>query len=151
MMQTRTGKDITAEAVMSSPVISVGQDQSLWDAWTLMSSCGVRHVVVTVRDRCVGVIDDRRLIAAWPQGPSPMRHTAVLRVLDERTACVLPDAPLSAIAGIMNTNQVDAVPVVDDTGKVLGLVTAVDLVRAVARWGVGSHLVEDCTAKPAAS
>jgi signal-transduction protein with cAMP-binding, CBS, and nucleotidyltransferase domain len=60
---------VTAETVMSSPVITVSAGQSLWDAWTAVSSCGVRHVVVTVRDRCVGVVDDRRLVAAWPQDP----------------------------------------------------------------------------------
>jgi CBS domain-containing protein len=144
MMQTRTGEDVvTAEAIMSSPVITVTQDQSLWDAWTLMSICGVRHVVVTVRDRCIGVIDDRRLISAWPQGPHPMQHTPARSVLDQHTACVLAGASLSTVADIMNTNQVDAVPVVDGTGKVLGLITAVDLLRAVARWGVDSHRADD--------
>jgi CBS domain-containing protein len=137
MIETRTGDlVVTAGAVMSSPVITVAQDHSLWDAWTLMSSCGVRHVVVTISNRCVGVIDDRRLVAAWTQGPSPMQHTSLRSVLDQRTACVLPDASLSTVAEIMNSNQVDAVPVVDKTGKVLGLITAVDVVRAVARWGV---------------
>jgi CBS domain-containing protein len=130
---------VTAATVMSSPVITVSASQSLWDAWTVMSSCGLRHVVVTVRDRCVGVIDDRRLIAPWPQGPGHMQHTSVRSTLDQRTACVLPDAPLSGVAEIMNTNQVDAVPVVDETGKLLGLVTAVDVIRAVARWGIDAH------------
>jgi CBS domain-containing protein len=105
---------VTAETVMSSPVITVSAGQSLWDAWTAMSSCGVRHVVVTVRERCVGVIDNRRLVAAWQQGPGHMQHTSVRSTLDHRTACVLPDAPLSGVAAIMNTNQVDAVPVVND-------------------------------------
>lgn len=143
MTGSRAGDVLRADAIMSSPVITVAQDQSLWDAWTRMSGSGVRHVVVTDRDRCVGVIDDRRLVAAWPQGPSSMRHNAVRSALDERTACVLPDASLSTVAAIMNANLVDAVPVVDGTGKVLGLVTAVDLVRAVARWGVDAHPIDE--------
>jgi CBS domain-containing protein len=141
LMSTRPADDniVTAGRVMSSPVITVGAGQSLWDAWTVMSSCSVRHVVVTVRDRCVGVIDDRGLVAAWPQGPGYMQHTSVRSTLDQRTACVLPDAPVSGVAEIMNTNQVDAVPVVDETGKLLGLVTAVDVIRAVARCGIDGH------------
>jgi signal-transduction protein with cAMP-binding, CBS, and nucleotidyltransferase domain len=74
---------VTAETVMSSPVIAVSAGQSLWDAWTAMSSCGVRHVVVTVRERRVGVIDNRRLVAAWPQGPGHMQHTSVRSTLED--------------------------------------------------------------------
>jgi CBS domain-containing protein len=36
----------------------------------------------------------------------------------------------------MNTNRVDAVPVVDESGKLLGLVTADDVVHAAATKGL---------------
>ena len=39
----------------------------------------------------------------------------------------------------MNVNRVDAVPVVDPAGKALGIVTAGDVVAAVARYGVTAH------------
>lgn len=49
---------------------------------------------------------------------------------------MLPQAPLSAAAAILKNDGVSAVPVIDDHGTLLGLVTAVDVVQAVARWSV---------------
>jgi CBS-domain-containing membrane protein len=127
---------ITAGMVMSTPVVTVSRRQSLWDAWSLMSSCGVRHLAVTERGHCVGVIDDRQLVAAWPQGLAAMRNTSVDHVVNRRIASVLAETRMCEVAAIMNGGSVDAVPVVDEHGLLLGLLTAVDMVRAVARWGV---------------
>jgi CBS domain-containing membrane protein len=46
---------------------------------------------------------------------------------------VLPDEPASAVARIMMEGRCDAVPVVTAAGILLGLVTATDLVAALAR------------------
>jgi CBS domain-containing protein len=43
----------------------------------------------------------------------------------------------------MNIDRVDAVPVVDHDGTVLGLITAGDLVAAIARFGIEERLSED--------
>jgi CBS domain-containing protein len=131
---------VTAAMVMSSPVITVTVTDSLWDTWTLMSNCGVRHVAVVEGRHCVGVIDDRQLVAAWPQGPSAMQKTTVNQVLAPRIASALPETHLSEVAAIMNGGSVDAVPVVDEHGVLLGLLTAVDMVHAVARWGIHADL-----------
>jgi CBS-domain-containing membrane protein len=50
--------------------------------------------------------------------------------------CVLPGTDLQQVADLMMCDSVDAVPVVDDHGQVLGLVTAGDVVAAVAKYGV---------------
>jgi CBS-domain-containing membrane protein len=132
--------EVTAGMIMSSPVITVTAADSLWDAWTLMSNCGVRHIAVIEGRHCVGVIDDRQLVAAWPQGPAAMQNTAVELVVAPRIASVLPETYLSEVAAIMNSGFVDAVPIVDEHGVLLGLLTAVDMVRAVARWGIHADL-----------
>jgi CBS domain-containing protein len=45
---------------------------------------------------------------------------------------VLPDEPASAVAKVMTETHCDAVPVVTAAGDLLGLITATDLVAAVA-------------------
>jgi CBS-domain-containing membrane protein len=46
---------------------------------------------------------------------------------------VRPDQPATAVAGVMADGHCDAVPIVNAAGVLLGLVTATDLVAAVAR------------------
>ena len=43
-----------------------------------------------------------------------------------------PDVSVSQVAAIIHVEGIDAVPVVDRTGKVLGVVTAADLIRLLA-------------------
>jgi CBS domain-containing protein len=43
-----------------------------------------------------------------------------------------PDVSVSRVAAIIHVEGIDAVPVVDRTGKVLGVVTAADLIRLLA-------------------
>lgn len=138
MTSTRTGLTaaITAGDIMSSPAVVISPDASLWDAARLMASSGVRHLVVCFHGRAVGVIDDRSLFAQWPLGPQALRRTRLAEVIRSRISCVLNDADLQRVAEVMMIDAADAVPIVDDTGTVLGIITTSDLVAAVAHYGV---------------
>lgn len=129
-------RDITAADAMSAPVITVPESGTIFDAWTVMVTCHVRHTVVVRGDHCLGVVDDRDLVEAWHEGPGALRATPVKKLLRTRTSCVLPDTPLKEVAAIMNHTRVDAIPVVEPNGKLTGLVTAGDLVHAVSRHGL---------------
>ena len=54
-----------AEA-MSRPVLSIEADESLWDAWLLLSVSGLRHVVVVADGHCRGVLSDRMILTDLP-------------------------------------------------------------------------------------
>lgn len=128
--------EVNAADVMSTPVATVSDQGTVWDAWSVLISCRVGHVVVVSGSRCVAVLTDRDLVDAWQQGPSVLRRTPIRSLLRDRTSCVLPDASLSQVAELMNVERVDAVPVVDIHGELLGLITAGDIVHAVARYGL---------------
>jgi CBS domain-containing membrane protein len=127
---------LTARTVMTAPVVSVQPATSPWQAWSTMIAHGIRHLVVTSGGRCVGMIDDREIFAQWPMGPLALRRTRIESMMRMRTTVVLPDADLCDVAHIMAAERVDAVPVVDEAGGVLGVVTASDIVAAVATHGI---------------
>lgn len=128
--------ELRAADVMSAPVSTVEEDSSLWQAGDLMIGLGVHHVVVVRADHCIGMLTDRDILEAWHRGPAAIRSTPIRQFVARSTACVLPDAPVRQVASVMNRNRVDAVPVVDESGKLLGLVTAGDVVHAVATFGL---------------
>lgn len=127
---------VAAREIMSRPVITASPDDSPWDTWQVMLRAHVRHVVLAVDGRCAGVVDDRTLVALWPMGPVAIRQARIAEFVRHRTACVLPDADIREVAVIMIDDRVDAVPVIDADGRLIGLVTASDVVSAVARYGV---------------
>ena len=131
-------RSLTASDVMSAPAITVEPGTSIWAAWSIMASTGLRHLVVAFDSRCVGVVDDRTVFAQWPMGPLALRRRCVGEIMRGRTSCVLPDADIRAVAIAMARGGVDAVPVVESDGTLLGIVTSSDLARAIAEHGVAS-------------
>ena len=121
------------------PAIVVSPDNTVWDASRLMMSSGVRHLVVCFNGRVTGTIDDRTVFAHWPIGPLALRRTRLAHVIHSRTSCVLEDVELRRVAELMLIDGVDAVPVVDGAGSVIGIITSSDVIAAVARHGLSEE------------
>ena len=122
----------TAADVMSAPVVAISVRDNLWSAWTALYQGGFRHLVVLDGTRCVGIIDDRRIVQEWPLGVLRGSQLTVGEVIRKRIRCVLSETPVPRIARIMLDEQMDAVPVVSQRGEIVGLVTASDLLTLMA-------------------
>ena len=117
--------------LMSRPVLTVEIGESLWDAWQLLFVSGLRHLVVIDGDgSSLGVLSDRSILA---EVPATADHLSRRRVGDVLAmvplVSVLPDDEPLAAARVMVTNAVEAVPVLDGAGRLLGIVTESDIVR----------------------
>jgi CBS domain-containing protein len=115
---------------MSRPVLTIEVGESLWDAWQLLSVSGLRHLVVVDDGRCLGVISDRMILTDLPMAEERMRARNVGDLLSRAPArSVLDTAPLADVARTMARHSAEAVPVLDALGRLVGIVTASDLVR----------------------
>jgi CBS domain-containing membrane protein len=124
---------LTAAEVMSTPVMAVTPEHSLIAAWEAMRARGVHHVVVLSSGRVTAVLDDRTVAARWPAGGPEAAHRMFVGDLVEwGVHCVRPDASVTVIAQVMRRTRSDGVPVVTTCGELVGLVTATDLVAALA-------------------
>lgn len=141
LMSTRP--EVTAREIMTTTLVQLDSDRPLWDAWTLMSRRNIRHLVITSRGNFLGIIDELRLLAAWPPGPWDAMGMPIRVLLRDRPSCVSPDCKLSEVAAIMAADQVDAVAIADESGELLGLLTATDVLRAVARLGLRTPESDD--------
>lgn len=120
--------------LMSRPVLTVEVDETLWDAWQLLFVSGLRHLVVLNSEGTgLGVLSDRNILA---EVPATAEHLSGRRVGDVLAmvplVSVLPsDHPMIA-ARVMASNQVEAVPVLEEDGRLSGIVTESDIVRWLA-------------------
>ena len=121
-------------SVMSCDVVAIDAEARLPTALHVMATTGVRHLPVVERGRCIGMLVETDLIRCLA-GEGRTFATAVtvaVRHLNRPAAELPPDARLSDAARSMSGDVSDAV-LVTENGRILGIVTATDLVRSLAR------------------
>jgi CBS domain-containing protein len=122
--------------VMTSPVVCCGPSDSLDTAARLMwdHDCGIVPVV-NVQRRLIGVVTDRdACMAAYTQGKR-LCHLPVSTAMAYRVHTCEPNDSLESAQRKMREHQVRRLPVVDDRGFLLGMVSLADLASRSAPDG----------------
>jgi signal-transduction protein with cAMP-binding, CBS, and nucleotidyltransferase domain len=85
--------------------------------------------------RLLAVITDRDLACrCLAEGRGP--ETTVDEIMSSDPSCCTPDAHVDEVERIMAERQVRRVPVVDPSGRCIGIIAQADLARAAGRRGV---------------
>ena len=125
------------EQIMSRNPRSCGPNSSLdVPARTMWESdCGFVPVIDHDK-RCVGVITDRDIcMAALTQG-RPISEIPVETAMSRQVAACHPNDDVAACERLMSEKQVRRLPVLDQQGKLVGVVSLNDLTRENAREGL---------------
>lgn len=120
--------------LMSQPVLTVEVGETLWDAWQLLFVSGLRHLVVLDdAGACVGVLSDRAVLSDLPLTPEHMGRRRVGDVLARVPLIHLsPEQSPTDAARLMTRYAIEAIPVIDEEERLVGVVTGSDLVRWLA-------------------
>lgn len=113
-------------AVMTSSVVTVEPEQTLYAAASLLRVGRFRHLPVVSKGRMLGIISDREASADNDTRVSQVMHTQVITVS--------PDTPVENAAVLMAENKIGALPVVDpSTHGLVGIVSQTDLFVTLSR------------------
>ncbi len=126
---------------MTRDVITVGPEMSIIAAREIMVKNGIRHLpVVAEDDILVGIVTDRDIRTAMPstvlseaENAAAAERLAGIRVKDVMTArpvTVSPTQTLEDALLMMEMHKVGAFPVVDQQGRIRGIISVRDLMRA---------------------
>ena len=139
-MTTPQTSNVPVSALMSAPVVTISPEATLRVARATMSETGVHHLLVSDRGRIVGIISDRdiahRLSRAAERG-LPSRHDEeamerpVIQVAAFQLVTIPATATIEEAAARIIESSVSALPVVNDAGAIVGIVTTRDLLRGM--------------------
>ena len=125
---------LRASDVMSSDVATVVTTTTVGEAMTMMRTLGIRHLPVLGDGRFVGIVDDRLVAFALltAGGFGAALEQPVSTAMTHYVPQVGPGEPLQRVAHLLRTSRCDAIVVVDAQEHLLGIITMVDVVTAVA-------------------
>lgn len=117
--------------LMSEDIITIDKDQNLSDALKLLRKHNVSRLPVTNNKELVGIISERDIAAKlgsskYESMPASRLHISSVMVKDVFT--VPETMQLDEVAKLMLDNGIGSVPVIDDDGKMVGIVSKADFV-----------------------
>jgi CBS domain-containing membrane protein len=126
--------NLTVAQVMSRTLVVVEGDESPLLAWEIMRRADVHHLPVVDEHGCLrGVLTREDLTAHWSGGPIEQSHVRVHALLaDRRCPNTTPGTPLADAAAAMIDAGVDAIGVLGEDSRLVGMMTVTDVLRAVA-------------------
>jgi diacylglycerol O-acyltransferase len=122
--------------LMSRQVVTIDPSDSLASAWEAMRRHGIRHLpVVDRRGTLVGILSHRDLLAAshstlaFGAVPDRVRLLAWAHasdVMETHVSTARPDDPAAAAGRRMRRHRIGCLPVIDERGRLAGIVTEDD-------------------------
>jgi acetoin utilization protein AcuB len=119
-----------AEYMTTSPH-SIGVEQTLARARTMMQEHKIRHLPVLHGGKVVGLVSDRDVRFVESLKDTNPQIVRVSEAMTEDVYSVAPAAPLNEVAAEMASRKYGSAVVMEE-GKVVGIFTTVDACRAVA-------------------
>lgn len=123
-------KEITVRDVMTKSVIAVDATITVNEAAKMMEDAKVGSVIVMENNIPMGIVTDRDF-AVKVAAHAYQISTPVKRIMSTPLIAIGPDESVWMISDIMYTRKVRKLPVIEND-KVVGIVTATDLVNQLA-------------------
>ena len=124
-----------ADQIMQRQVITVNANDDVARAWRVLVEHQIHQApVLDATGRLVGIVGERDLLTTFNIDDGQLRDVLFKRVSDVMSTPVVAAAPITdirRIARVMLDRQVDGVPVVNDSGALLGFISRSDILKAV--------------------
>lgn len=134
----------TAANLMTTAPIVVAPDNSLRDAVRRMVDEDVRHLpVVDAANQLVGMLSDRDVRAAvgnpeeWAEGEDSDEgdELTVGSVMTKDPVAITADTPIEDLVETLVAGRFGALPVVDERDRLVGILSYIDVLRALTPEG----------------
>jgi acetoin utilization protein AcuB len=131
---------MTARDLMTPKPVTVSPQTSFGEVWDLMRDMEIRHIPVVQAGTLLGILSERDLArldvnrVLTVEGADALRRDLATPVVDVMSADVItvePETTLSDVVAVFLESKVGALPVVEPSGEVVGIVSYIDVLRAL--------------------
>lgn len=130
-------------AYMTSPAVTANMTDGCHQTWIRMQERDIRHMpVLDENERVIGIVSDRDLRRPeWLDVDPNVAYSyrldntlSVGEVMTEQPETVKGDNDIRLPLALMLDKKYGAMPVVDDAGRCVGVLSAIDLLKALKKY-----------------
>jgi CBS domain-containing protein len=125
--------DTTVGELMTKHLMTLRDTDSIAHAHQILLWSGFRHLPVLAAGRLVGIVSDRDLLRFAADPAALTAATSVTEVMTELVETVTPQTTVTEASARMAAGRIDALPVIDPQGALVGLITSTDVLAERGR------------------
>ncbi|ARM76224.1 CBS domain-containing protein [Acidianus manzaensis] len=114
---------------MRSNVISVDKESKLKDVAKIMTENNVGSVIVVDNGKPIGIITEKDIVRAIGKGED--LNSLAKNIMTASLITIREDSPITGALSIMRSSNIRHLPVVDNSGKLCGILSIRDVAKAL--------------------
>jgi CBS domain-containing protein len=130
----------TVKDIMTKNVVSIGVNNSVFEASELMNSKRVGCLVIMDGEVPIGIVTERDIVRRVVAKKLPL-DTKVSEIMSTSLITVDPDASLKEAARLMSSNKIRRLPVLKQN-RLVGIVVAADFVKNLGKKSISEEILE---------
>lgn len=135
-------KAVMAQQIMSSPVQTLEEGASIFEAWTIFLEHSYRHLPVVSAEtgELVGMVSEHDFIENARQlgglPPRPVVDAQIQYIRQLMSSPILTateDTELHELSRVMYDRRIGAMPILNETGELTGIITHRDILKSLIK------------------
>jgi len=119
-----------ASQIMNSQILTLNEHLSVDEAWKRVKHHKVQYFpVVNAEGKLLGMLSEKDLL----RGLQTQKDKKVKDIMANRTLCAEVDTEFSELIQVFSEKSLEAVPVMDETHQVVGILTQNDLLQTMIK------------------
>lgn len=138
--------------IMTREIKTIGPDSTLTEAAKLMDELNVGDIPVCEGDNLIGIITDRDMVIRSISAGQDPNSTKVRDAMTSPVVSCREDASMDEAAKLMKQHQIRRLPILNEQGKIIGVVSLGDIVVESGNKELGGDVLKKVSepVKPAA-
>lgn len=112
-------------------VLSISPDSSVVEAINIMTQRNIGSLVVKQGEQMVGLLTDRHLVRALTRAGGNLSHSLVRDAMETKPVVGRLEDSVDEVRRLLTENHISHLPVVDENGGVVGIISFYDVARTV--------------------
>ena len=136
-------KNITVSTIMTPNVITVNEKQTLREASKFMYQHNIGGLIVLMDtsnnenaeiDKPIGIITERDIARLVAFSSNLSTDTVISEVMSKPLITINQNSSIKEVTDLMQKNDIRRLPIVDNKGKLVGIITAKDILRSLLEF-----------------
>jgi CBS domain-containing protein len=119
-----------ASQIMNEKLFLLEEGLTIKKAWELIKDKEIEHFPVVAKSgKLVGLLSEKDILKGIQKEPDKV----LKEIISQSTLCADPKTPLQEIMRVFSEQEIDAVPVIDENHRVIGILSRKDLLNTILK------------------